>query len=65
MDMFEILLFVFGDDAILVSDAISGLQSQLFESQADMWGLTVNLEKNQILLFLTEVDAYQQKRCGF
>ncbi len=52
-DCSEVLLLLFADDVILVSDVISGLQKQLniLEKYADTWGLTVNLDKTHIVVF--------------
>ncbi len=52
-DLLEILLLMFADDVVLVSHTISGLQQQLhiLETYADTWGLTVNLDKSNIVVF--------------
>ena len=52
-DIYEILMLLFADDVILVSDSIVGLQCQLntLSSYAYKWGLTVNLDKSKVVVF--------------
>ena len=52
-DMFEIMMLLFADDVILVSDTKCGLQSQLniLSLYSDKWGLSVNLDKSDIVVF--------------
>eukprot|EP00745_Piridium_sociabile_P032735 TRINITY_DN5549_c0_g1_i12.p1 TRINITY_DN5549_c0_g1~~TRINITY_DN5549_c0_g1_i12.p1 ORF type:complete len:436 (-),score=19.73 TRINITY_DN5549_c0_g1_i12:134-1441(-) len=49
----EIFLLLFADDIILLSDTVSGLQNQLsvLKEEADRLGLTVNLDKTDIMVF--------------
>ena len=49
----SIFHLLFADDALLVSDTVTGLQNQLnvLSEQSDRLGLEVNLEKTQIIVF--------------
>ena len=52
-DLFEILILMFADDVVLISDSITGLQKQLnvlYETALSL-GLVVNLEKSNIIVF--------------
>ena len=52
-DLIEILILMFADDVILVSDSVFGLQNQLniLHETAHKLGLVVNLEKSNVVVF--------------
>ena len=52
-DLLEILILMFADDMILLSDTVTGLQNQLkiLHSSASKLGLIVNLDKSNIVVF--------------
>ena len=52
-DLLELLILMFADDVILLSDSITGLQNQLnvLCDTALSLGLTVNLDKSNIVVF--------------
>jgi hypothetical protein len=49
----EIFLLLFADDVVLLSGTVKGLQTQLsrLKEEADRLGLTVNLDKTNIMVF--------------
>ncbi len=52
-DMYELLILLFADDVILISDTVNGLQTQidtLFQYTIS-WKLTVNTDKTKIVVF--------------
>ena len=52
-ELIEILILLFADDVVLVSDSVIGLQSQLniLHDTASKLDLMVNLEKSNIVVF--------------
>ena len=52
-DLTEVLMLLFADDVILVSDTVIGLQNQLniLESYSKEWKLSVNISKTEIVIF--------------
>ena len=52
-DLVEIVILLFADDGILVSDTVCGLQNQLnvLFNTANHLGLVVNLDKSNIIVF--------------
>ena len=65
-DLLEIILLMFADNVVLVSDTIPGLQNQLniLYNFSEDSGLQVNLDKTNIVVFRRGV-AWREMRNGF